>query len=101
MTFAELKFSKKLTELKVKVQETATFTCEMSKENIKPIWMKGGQKLTASKKYEMITDKKIQKLIIHNVTAEDKGEYTCIKGPVSTWAKLVIEGKKYCKFLIK
>ena len=86
-------FTKKLTELKVKEKETATFICELSEENVKPIWMKGGQQLKADKKYEMITDKKTQKLIIHDVTAQDKGEYTCIYRDTSTWAKLVVEGE--------
>ena len=79
--------------MKVKEKETATFVCEMSQENLKPIWMKGGQKLSADKKYDIITDKKVQKLVIHNVTIQDKGEYTCILGDTSTWAKLNVQGK--------
>ena len=88
-------FTKKLTEQSVTETETATFTCELSMENLKAIWMKGGQKLTASDKYEIITDKKVQKLIIHNVTVQDKGEYTCILGESSTWAKLNVQGRFY------
>ncbi|CAE1238872.1 unnamed protein product [Acanthosepion pharaonis] len=87
-------FSKKLSEMKAKVKETATFVCEMSEENVKPIWMKGGQKLTADNKYQMVTDKKTQKLIISDITVEDKGEYTCIYRDTSTWAKLVVEETK-------
>lgn len=95
LTFLEIKteFTKKLSEIRVKEKETATFVCEMSEENLKAIWMKGGQKLTADKKYEMVTDKKIQKLIIHDITVKDKGEYTCIYHDTSTWAKLNVEGE--------
>ncbi|CAE1238874.1 unnamed protein product [Acanthosepion pharaonis] len=89
----KVEFSKKLNDLKVKEKETVTFVCELSEENVKPIWMKGGQQLKADKKHEMITEKKSQKLIIHDVTAEDKGEYTCIYRDTSTWAKLAVEGE--------
>ena len=86
-------FIKKLTDVKVNEKETAMFACEMSHENLKPIWMKGGEKLISNKKYEIVTDRKTQKLIIRDVTLQDKGEYTCIFGEVSTWAKLVVKGK--------
>lgn len=79
--------------MKVKVKETATFTCELSTENIKPVWLKNGKELTSSKRIEMISEKKTHKLVIHEVTVEDKGEYTCVVGSVSTTAKLVVEGK--------
>ena len=95
LTFVEFKpeFTQKLGKVRVQEKDTATFVCEMSYENLKPIWMKGGQKLKADKKYEMITNKKVQKLIIHNVTFEDKAEYSCIFAETSTWAKLIVEGE--------
>lgn len=86
-------FIKKLSDVKAKENETATFVCEMSQENLKSIWMKGGQKLTADKKYDIITDKNVHKLIINNVTMQDKGEYTCIYHDTSTWAKLNVQGE--------
>lgn len=92
-TEVKVEFSKKLNDLKIKEKETVTFVCELSEENVKPIWMKGGQQLKADKKHEIITEKKSQKLIIHDVTAEDKGEYTCVYRDTSTWAKLVVEGE--------
>ena len=91
-------FTKKLTNQKATEKQTATFVCEMSQENLKPIWMKGGQKLTTDKKYEIVIDKKVHKLIIHNVTLQDKAEYSCILGETSTWAKLNVEGK--CEFIL-
>ena len=82
-----------MSEIWVKEKDTATFVCEMSEENLTPIWMKGGQKLSTDQKYLIITDKKVQKLIIRDVTMHDKAEYTCIYGETSTWAKLVVEGE--------
>lgn len=105
LTFVEFKpeFIKKLGQLRVQEKDIATFVCEMSSENLTPIWMKGGQKLTANKKYDIITDKTVQKLIIHDVSFEDKAEYTCIIGETSTWAKLIVEGEcigKMKQFLV-
>ena len=95
LTFVASKpqFTKKLSEVKVQEKDTATFVCEISQEDLTPIWMKGGQKLSPSQKYQMVTDKKVQKLIIRDVTMQDKAEYTCIYGETSTWAKLVVEGE--------
>ena len=86
-------FTKKLHELIAKEKDTVTFVCEMSHENVTAIWMKGGQKLTTDNKYQIVTDKKVQKLIIRDVTVKDKGEYTCIYRDTSTWAKLVVGGE--------
>ena len=86
--------------MKVKIKETATFTCESSTENVKPVWLKNGKELTSSKRIEMISVKKTHKLIIHEVTVEDKGEYTCVIGNVSTKATLVVEGKLPTHFLL-
>ena len=85
----------------VKEKGTATFICEFSEENVKPVWMKGGQKLTTDNKYEIVTDKKVQKLIIRDVTVKDKGEYTCIYRDTSTWAKLVVGGEFLWKKIIQ
>ena len=95
LTFVAFKpqFTKKLNDVKAKENDTVTFVCEMSQEDLTPIWMKGGQKLSASQKYQLVTDKKVQKLIIRDVTIQDKAEYTCIYGETSTWAKLVVEGE--------
>ena len=95
LTFVASKpqFTKKLSEIWAKEKDTATFVCEMSQEDLTPIWMKGGQKLSASQKYQLVTDKKVQKLIIRDVTIQDKAEYTCIYGETSTWAKLVVGGE--------
>ena len=88
----KLQFTKKLTEVKVKVKGTATFTCELSKDNMKSVWMKDGKQIKANKRIEVKTEKKIHKLVIREVTVADKGEYSCVVGVISTSAKLIIEG---------
>lgn len=86
-------FTRKLTETIVKEKETATFTCETSKENMQSVWMKDGKQIKADKRIEIIREKKIHKLVIHEVTTADKGEYSCVIGSISTTAKLIVEGK--------
>ena len=97
LKFVELKpeFTRQLSEIKAKDYETVTFVCELNDDNLKPIWKKGDQqlRLTADKKYLMLTDNKIQKLIIRDVTEEDSGEYSCNYRNVSTVAKLVVGGE--------
>ena len=97
LKFVELKpeFTRQLSEIKAKDYETVTFVCELNDDNLKPIWKKGDQqlRLTADKKYLMLTDNKIQKLIIRDVTEEDSGEYSCNYRNVSTMAKLVVGGE--------
>lgn len=56
-------------------------------------WFKNGIKLTANKRIEIITEKRVQKLIIRKVTLEDFGDYSCTIGDVSTTAKLIVEGE--------
>ena len=88
-------FPKKLSDMRAKENETVTFVCEYWEEKARPIWMKGGQqlRLTKDKKYLMLTDKKVHKLVIRDVTEEDSGEYTCIYREASTWAKLIVGGE--------
>lgn len=78
--------------MKVKEKGTATFTCELSKDNTKSVWMKDGKQIKANKRIEVIMEKKTHKLVIHEVTVADKGEYSCVVGGISTSAKLILEG---------
>ena len=64
----------------------------MTKENVPVKWLKNGMELKMSDKIEFVTDGFKQKLILHNVTLDDKAEYTCVCGDVSTKATLNVEG---------
>ena len=41
---------------------------------------------------KIVADSKVHQLIIENVTIEDKAEYSCVAGDVSTSANIVVEG---------
>ncbi|CAI9716215.1 titin-like [Octopus vulgaris] len=87
-------FTTKLTEQKIRITETAIFTCEVDREDVTCVWLKDGKEIKSTERIEIITEKRIHKLIIHNVKAEDKGEYSCVVGEVSTSARLVVEESK-------
>ncbi|GAB1597549.1 hypothetical protein Ahia01_000031400, partial [Argonauta hians] len=88
-----VEFTTKLNEQKIRETETATFTCEVDKEGVSSVWLKDGKEIKTSERIKTVTEKKTHKLIIHNVKSEDKGEYTCVVGKVSTTAKLVVDQK--------
>ncbi|GAB1597548.1 hypothetical protein Ahia01_000031300, partial [Argonauta hians] len=96
LSVEELKpeFTKKLTNLKLKVKEKAVFICELSKENVKVTWKKNGNEIQSDNHLKIVADKKVHQIIIENVTLEDIGEYTCVAGDVSTSATLSVEELK-------
>uniref|UniRef100_UPI00398E7BDC obscurin-like isoform X29 n=1 Tax=Pristiophorus japonicus TaxID=55135 RepID=UPI00398E7BDC len=61
--------------------ESGKLECEFSTECINATWLKNDQPIETSSKYEIISDRKNQYLIIHNCSAEDEGRYTCMVPP--------------------
>lgn len=84
--------------MKVKESETVSFICELTKPNVKVRWMKGGKEVKSSKRIEILTDKYVQKLVIHDVTLKDKAEYSCVIGNKFSKAKLTVEGMIHLHF---
>ena len=93
-------FTKKLADLKKKINEKATFVCELNKENVKVIWKKNGKELKSVENMKIVADKKSHQLIIEDVTIEDGGEYSCVAGDISTSAKLSVEGEDVIVLII-
>lgn len=74
--------------------EDAVFACEVTQASFTVKWAKDGKAIRTSKKYEISQQEKLMKLTIHNVSAEDSGEYSCeVVGGATTRAKLEIKGK--------
>ncbi|GAB1597544.1 hypothetical protein Ahia01_000030900, partial [Argonauta hians] len=93
MKESEARFSKCLSNVSVTEKETAVFSCELSKENISVRWLKNGRDMKKNERFRTITEKFTQTLIIEDVCFEDKGEYICDLGYVSSNATLIVEGK--------
>ncbi|XP_034038495.1 obscurin-like [Thalassophryne amazonica] len=72
--------------------EDAAFTCIVMQASSTVKWAKEGKAIKKSQKYELSQEDKVMKLIIHKVTAQDSGEYSCeVVGGATTKAKLEIK----------
>ncbi|XP_068593691.1 obscurin isoform X3 [Cebidichthys violaceus] len=71
--------------------EDAVFTCEVTQSSSSVKWAKESKVIKKSQKYDISQENKVMKLTIHNVSAQDSGEYSCeVVGGATTKAKLEI-----------
>ncbi|XP_040910984.1 obscurin isoform X5 [Toxotes jaculatrix] len=72
--------------------EDAVFVCEVTKASSTVKWTKEGKAIKKSQKYDISQEDKVMKLTIHNVSAQDSGEYSCeVVGGATTKAQLEIK----------
>ncbi|KAL1023125.1 hypothetical protein UPYG_G00036690 [Umbra pygmaea] len=64
--------------------------CEASKEMVIPEWRKDGVVLASTDKHELLKNGKSLSLIIHNLSKEDAGHYSCDLGTSQTTAKVTV-----------
>ncbi|XP_039666653.1 obscurin isoform X7 [Perca fluviatilis] len=64
--------------------------CDISKETVTPVWRKDGMVLTADDKHELLQFGKTMALIIHSLSKDDAGLYTCDLGTSQTKAKVTV-----------
>lgn len=67
--------------------------CDISKETVTPVWRKDGMVLTADDKHELLQFGKSMALIIHSLSKDDAGLYTCDLGTSQTKAKVTVHGE--------
>lgn len=71
--------------------------CEISKDSVLPVWRKNGTILTPDDKHEFVQCGKSRALIIHSLSKDDAGQYTCDLGTNQSKAKVTVHGKGYYK----
>ncbi|XP_041658856.1 obscurin isoform X31 [Cheilinus undulatus] len=72
--------------------DDAVFICEVTQSRSTVKWSKEGKAIKKSQKYEISQEDRVMKLIVHNVSAQDSGEYSCeVVGGATTKAKLEIK----------
>ncbi|XP_051524815.1 obscurin [Myxocyprinus asiaticus] len=69
----------------------AVFSCELSKPSAHVDWRKGRVILKTSDKYEMKQEGRLTKLVIHNVEANDAGNYSCKTKDSESTAELTVK----------
>lgn len=76
--------------------ESLRLECELSQETPEVTWTKENEPLHPGKKYECFSEGRKQILIIHNVSANDQGGYSCVTSSgVKTSATVSLESKKF------
>ena len=75
--------------------DTAILACEVSNADCKITWYKDDKEITASKKFKMVNEDTVKKLIIKKVLPEDAGNYIGKTKGVKSSAKLFVKGNDY------
>ncbi|KAI4872326.1 hypothetical protein NFI96_027754 [Prochilodus magdalenae] len=70
--------------------EDAELSCEITKPQAAIKWLKNGRLIRASPKYEISQKGHLVRLIIHNTTVKDSGEYCCEADGIATRARLEV-----------
>ncbi|XP_058481105.1 obscurin [Solea solea] len=72
--------------------EDAVFTCEVTQASYTVRWAKEDKAIKKSQKYAISQEDKVMKLTIHDVSAQDSGEYICeVVGGATTKAQLEVK----------
>lgn len=87
-------FLKSLEDAVGEEQGQVCLQCESSKETVTPVWRKDGLVLTADDKHEFLQFGKSMALIIHSLSKDDAGQYSCDLGTIQTQAKVTVHGER-------
>ncbi|XP_038857003.1 obscurin-like [Salvelinus namaycush] len=83
-------FLRSLEDMSGEEEGKVCLQCETSKEMVTPIWRKDGTVLASSDKHELLKFGKSLALIIHSLSKDDAGHYSCDLGTSQTKAKVTI-----------
>ncbi|XP_052331265.1 obscurin-like isoform X2 [Oncorhynchus keta] len=83
-------FLRSLEDMSGEEEGKVCLQCETSKEMVTPIWRKDGTVLASSDKHELLKFGKSLALIIHSLSKDDAGHYSCDLGTSQTKAKVTV-----------
>ncbi|KAM9478607.1 obscurin [Salvelinus alpinus] len=83
-------FLRSLEDMSGEEEGKVCLQCETSKETVTPVWRKDGTVLASSDKYELLMSGKSLTLIIHSLSKDDAGHYSCDLGTSQTKAKVTV-----------
>lgn len=85
-------FLKALDDVSVEEQGTLTLQCEISDPECHVVWRKDGVELGSSDKYDFRQTAGIRGLVVHDLTKDDAGLYSCSLGTEETRASVRVHG---------
>jgi titin len=88
----EADFTVKLSDTTAPTNETATFTCEVSRDDAEVEWLTKNETIEPSEKFEISREGRKHSLTVHDLQPEDSGEYTARVGGHDTSASLTVTG---------
>uniref|UniRef100_A0A7M4F8R8 Ig-like domain-containing protein n=1 Tax=Crocodylus porosus TaxID=8502 RepID=A0A7M4F8R8_CROPO len=72
-----------------------SFELSVSHDTVPVKWFHRNIELKPSEKYKMISQRKVHKLMLQNISPSDAGEYTAVVGQLECKAKLFVESKYF------
>ncbi|XP_078455386.1 obscurin [Lampetra planeri] len=83
-------FTKGLEEVSVEERGDAVLLCELSKEGAPVSWLKDGRALGPDGRHEMSQEGRTARLVLHSLSLQDSGRYSCATGHDVTAATLTV-----------
>ena len=85
-------FLKALDDVSVEERGTLALQCEVSDHQAHVVWRKDGVELGPSDKYDFSHSAGLRGLVVHSLTRDDAGLYTCDVGTDETRAHVSVHG---------
>lgn len=85
-------FLKALDDVSAVEQSTLTLQCEVSDPQAAVVWRKDGVELGPSDKYDFLHTAGTRGLVVHDLSLDDAGLYTCHLGTEETGAHVSVHG---------
>lgn len=85
-------FLKALDDLSAEEHGTLALQCEVSDPEAHVVWRKDGVQLGPSDKYDFLHTVGTRGLVVHDLSPEDAGLYTCHVGSEETQARVSVHG---------
>uniref|UniRef100_A0A8C3HX23 Obscurin-like protein 1 n=1 Tax=Chrysemys picta bellii TaxID=8478 RepID=A0A8C3HX23_CHRPI len=89
----QVKFVRGLSDVQAHVGETVLLWCELCKARGQVVWLKDGQELEPSGRWEIKAEGRERSLALSNVGPEDAGEYSCESKDDRTLATVTVQGE--------
>ena len=89
-------FLKALDDVSAEERGTLALQCEISDPQARVVWRKDGVELVPSDKYDFLHTAGTRGLVVHDLSWEDTGLYTCSVGSEETSSRVSVHGAWLC-----